>query len=46
MIVDIFDIVGTTGLSLSNVGYGLILGTVAGAIGVVAGIGGIAAKRE
>jgi hypothetical protein len=45
MIVDVFDIVGTTGLSFSNVGYGLILGTVAGAIGIVAGIGGIAAKR-
>ena len=45
MIVDIFDILGTTGLSFSNVGYGLIMGAVAGAIGVIAGIGGIAAKR-
>ena len=45
MIVDIFDILGTTGFSFSNVGYGLIMGAVAGAIGVVAGIGGTAAKR-
>ena len=45
MIVDIFDILGTTGFSFSNVGYGLIMGAVAGAIGVIAGIGGIAAKR-
>lgn len=45
MIIDIFDILGTTGLSFSNVGYGLIMGAVAGAIGVIAGIGGIAAKR-
>ena len=45
MIVDIFDIVGTTGLSFSNVGYGLITGAVAGVLGIIAGIGGIAAKR-
>ena len=32
-------------ISFSNVGYGLIMGAVAGAIGIIAGVGGIAAKR-
>jgi hypothetical protein len=45
MVIDILDIVGTTGLSFSNVGYGLILGAASGVVGVIAGVGGIAAKR-
>jgi hypothetical protein len=45
MIVDIFDIIGTTGLSFSNVGYSLIMGAAAGVVGIIAGIGGTAARR-
>ncbi|MCJ7652434.1 MAG: hypothetical protein MUO75_01890 [Actinobacteria bacterium] len=45
MVVDIFDIVGTTGLSFSNVGYGLLMGAGGGVVGLIAGIGGSVARR-
>lgn len=42
--IDLFDVVNT--LSVSNVGYGLWVGTAGAALGLVAGIGGIAARRD
>jgi hypothetical protein len=49
MVYDIIDImttsIGPLSLSLSNVGYGLWIGAAAGVVGIIAGAGGISARR-
>ena len=42
-VIDIADVMNT--MSISNVGYGLYIGIAGAALGLLAAIGGIAAKR-
>lgn len=43
MVIDVFDVLGTSGASL---GYGLLMGAIGAAVGVVGGIGGTATRKE
>jgi hypothetical protein len=45
-ITDILDITGTAGLTVSNVGIGLLIGTVAGMVAVVTGAGGLSLRAD
>ena len=45
-IVDINNVMSTTLLGAGNIGFGLYMVLICGILGVVAGAGGIATKRE
>lgn len=44
-VIDMFDILGTSGLGVGNVGFGMFLGVAGGVIAAVGAIMGIAARR-